>query len=67
MAVPQSYRNASEPWTEEEIVQLGELAADNIPPSVIGMRLGRPERAVETKAAQVGVRLLPAERPPYGA
>ncbi|WP_112249290.1 hypothetical protein [Kribbella monticola] len=66
MAVPQSYRNASEPWTDQEIAELGELAADNIPPSVIGLRLGRPEQAVELKAAQVGVRLLPAERPPYG-
>jgi hypothetical protein len=66
MAVPQSYRNASEPWTEQEIAELGELAAGNIPPSVIGLRLGRPEQAVESKAAQVGVRLLPAERPPYG-
>lgn len=63
----QSYRNAAGPWTDDEVATLGELAADNFPPSVIGLRLGRPEQAVEMKAAQLGVQLLPAECPPYGA
>jgi hypothetical protein len=63
----QSYRNANEPWTDAEVARLGELAADNFPPSVIGLRLGRPEQAVEMKAAQLGVELLPTECPPYGA
>jgi hypothetical protein len=62
----QAFRNAAEPWTDAEVAELGELAADNFPPSVIGMRLGRPEQAVEQKAAQVGIQLLPIECPPYG-
>ncbi|MEU0090608.1 hypothetical protein [Kribbella sp. NPDC006257] len=65
-AQSQSYRNAAGPWTADEVAWLSELAADNFPPSVIGLRLGRPEQAVAVKAAQVGVRLLPDECPPYG-
>jgi hypothetical protein len=66
MQDPQAFRNAAEPWTDDEVAELGELAADNFPPSVIGMRLGRPEQAVEQKAAQIGIQLLPIECPPYG-
>jgi hypothetical protein len=65
-AQSQSYRNAAGPWTADEVAWLSELAADNFPPSVIGLRLGRPEQAVALKAAQLGVRLLPAQCPPYG-
>ncbi len=66
MAVQQSIRNASEPWTDDEVARLGELAADNLPLSVIGLRLGRPEAAIEAKAAEAGITLLPHHRPPYG-
>ncbi|WP_202865737.1 hypothetical protein [Kribbella turkmenica] len=47
--------------------KLKELAADNLPPSVISMRLGRPEAAILSKALQAGIRLMPLNRPPYGA
>jgi hypothetical protein len=66
MALPQSVSNAEEPWTEEEVARLGELADRNIPPSVIGLRLGRPDAAVEQKANEAGITLEPANRPPYG-
>jgi hypothetical protein len=66
MALPQSIRNAGEPWTTEELGELEELAADNIPPTVIGLRLGRPEAAIELKASQAGITLCPRNRPPYG-
>ncbi|MEU4603406.1 hypothetical protein AB0F43_10540 [Kribbella sp. NPDC023972] len=66
MALPQSIRNAAEPWTAKELRKLKELAADNLPPSVIGMRLGRPEPAVLNKALQLGIPILPLNRPPYG-
>ncbi|MFG1820263.1 hypothetical protein ACGFIF_41345 [Kribbella sp. NPDC049174] len=67
MELPQSIRNAAEPWTAKELSILKKLAADNLPPSVIGMRLGRPERAILSKAIQVGITLTPLNRPPYGA
>lgn len=66
MELPQSVSNAGEPWTEEELAQLGEYAERNIPPSVIGIKLGRPETAVAQKATEVGITLEPASRPPYG-
>jgi hypothetical protein len=66
MGLPQSICNAGEPWTEEDLAELQELAADNVPPSVIGVRLGRPQEAVEMKAIEVGITLSPENRPPYG-
>ena len=66
MAVQQSTRNAGEPWTDDEVAELGELAAGNLPVGVIGLRLGRPEAAVEAKAGETGIILLPHNRPPYG-
>jgi hypothetical protein len=66
MVLPQSVCNAEKPWTEQEIAALDEFAASNIPPCVIGVRLGRPQAAVQQKAVQVGITLQPAQRPPYG-
>ncbi|MFF1820716.1 hypothetical protein ACFVWG_25645 [Kribbella sp. NPDC058245] len=66
MVLPQSVSNAEKPWTEKELARLGEFAASNIPPCVIGIRLGRPQAAVQQKAAQAGITLQPAQRPPYG-
>jgi hypothetical protein len=66
MAVPQSIRNASEPWTTEELGRLKKLAAENLPPTVISLRLGRPEVAIEVKASEAGITLCPDYRPPYG-
>ena len=64
--LPQSIRNAAEPWTAQELNKLKALAAENLPPSVIGLRLGRPEGAILSKALQAGITLTPLNRPPYG-
>ena len=66
MTLPQSIRNAGEPWTRQELDLLTGFAAENIPPSVIGLRLGRPEESVLAKAQQAGIRLTPFDKPPYG-
>jgi hypothetical protein len=66
MPLPQSIRNAEEPWTAKEISKLKKLAAENLPRSVISLRLGRPEPAILSKAAQAGIKLTPLNRPPYG-
>lgn len=65
--LPLSIRNAQEPWTQQEIRKLKTLAAANYPPSLIGLRLGRPEPAILSKAVQFGITLTPLNRPPYGA
>ena len=50
----------------KDLSTLEKLAAANLPPSVISLRLGRPEPAILTKAVQVGITLTPLNRPPYG-
>jgi hypothetical protein len=65
-ALPQSIRNASEPWTAKELSTFKQLAAENLPVSVISLRLGRPIPAIRAKAAQTGITLTPLNRPPYG-
>ena len=64
--LPQSTRNAAEPWTAKEVRQFEKLAAENLPPSVISLRLGRPVAAILTKAVEAGIKLTPLNRPPYG-
>lgn len=66
MVLPQSVSNAEKPWTEQEVARLGQYAELNMPPCVIGIKLGRPEIAVQQKAMEAGIKLEPANRPPYG-
>ena len=58
--------NAAEPWTAKEVSTFKKLAAENLPVSVICLRLGRPEPAILSKAAQDDIVLTPRNRPPYG-
>jgi hypothetical protein len=53
-------------WTAKELNKLKELAAENLPPALIGMHLGRLEPAILRKALQAGITLMPLNRPPYG-
>lgn len=59
-------RNAGKPWESSEIARLRELAQQNTPTRVIGLKLGRTEAAIRTKAYQEGISLKPVNRPPYG-
>ena len=59
-------RNTGEPWTSEEDSQLRKLASENTPTRVIGLKLGRTEDAVRTRAAQLGISLKPTNQSPYG-
>jgi len=52
-------------WTPPEVRQLGELAAGNTPTRVIGLKLGRTENAVRSKAHEQGVSLQPPNQSPY--
>ena len=61
-----STRNTEKPWTDEDLKQLRELARSNTPTGVIGMKLGRTEDAVQSKAAAEGISLKPANQSPYG-
>jgi hypothetical protein len=64
--MPRSDRNAGKPWSTADVRSLKALAAGNAPTRVIGLRLGRSEDAVRTKASDIGVSLRPTNQSPHG-
>ncbi len=60
-----STRNTGKHWTSAEVRQLNHLAAQNTPTRVIGLKLGRSEEAVRSKASEKGVSLKPTNQSPY--
>jgi hypothetical protein len=60
-----STRNTGKPWTPADNQQLRQLARENTPTRVIGLKLGRTEDAVRTHAAVENVSLKPTNQSPY--
>jgi hypothetical protein len=60
-----SNRNTGKPWSPGDLKQLENLARGNTPTRVIGLKLGRTEDAVRTKAANQGISLKPTNQSPY--
>lgn len=58
-------KNSGKPWTPTEVQQLKTLAAGNTPTRVIGLKMGRSESAVQSKAAADAVSLKPTNQSPY--
>jgi hypothetical protein len=52
-----SSTNTGKRWTATQVKQLRQLASQNTPTRVIGLKLGRTENAVRTKASEKGVSL----------
>ncbi len=65
MKKPRYIANANKPWSSQEIGKLANLAADNTPTRVIGLKLGRPVNGVQAKASEHGISLKPINRSPY--
>lgn len=63
--MPKSTRNAGKSWTPTDVSQLRNLAKRNTPTRVIGLKLGRTEDAVRTKAADKSISLKPTNQSPY--
>ena len=63
--MPKYTRNTGKEWTKADVRQLKELAKENTPTRVIGLKLGRTEGSVRTKAANEKVSLKPLNRSPY--
>ena len=61
-----STRNTGNPWTPDEVEELRRLAEGNTPTRVIGLKLGRTETAVRSKASEEGISLKPTNQSPYG-
>ena len=60
-----SNRNSGKPWTPSDVKQLKQLAAGNTPTRVIGLKLGRTEGAVQSKASEQSISLKPTNQSPY--
>jgi hypothetical protein len=60
-----STRNSGKNWTPGDERQLQDLARGNTPTRVIGLKLGRTEDAVRTKASELNVSLKPTNQSPY--
>lgn len=58
-------RNSGKPWTPSEVSELRELAKDNTPTRVIGLKLGRTPGAVSNKASENNISLKPTNQSPY--
>lgn len=63
--MPKYTRNTGKHWTAPEIRELRQLARENTPTRVIGLKLGRTEGAVSTKASEEGISLAPPNQSPY--
>lgn len=64
--VTKSSRNTGQPWLPSDVEALRELARGNTPTRVIGLKLGRSEASVRSKAKAEGVSLMPPNVSPYG-
>jgi hypothetical protein len=58
-------KNNGKQWTDQEVKQLRQLAKDNTPTRVIGLKLGRTEEAIRSKASEESVSLKPTNQSPY--
>lgn len=63
--MPKYIRNAGKHWSTQEERQLSQLAKQNTPTRFIGLKLGRPEDGVRSKASELGVSLRPTNQSPY--
>ena len=60
-----SNRNTGKPWSPTEVDMLKNLAKGNTPTRVIGLKLGRTENAIYSKASEIDLSLKPTNQPPY--
>lgn len=58
-------KNHGKDWSAQDVKQLRQLARENTPTRVIGLKLGRSEDAVRSKASDESVSLKPTNQSPY--
>ena len=63
--MPKKPENSGKQWTSTEVKQLKQLAKENTPTRVIGLKLGRTEDAVRAKASEERVSFRPTNQSPY--
>jgi hypothetical protein len=60
-----STRNSGKQWNSQDVRHLRQYARENTPTRVIGLKLGRTEDAVRTRAAVENISLKPTNQSPY--
>ncbi len=60
-----STRNTGKPWAPSDVKELKQLAKENTPTRVIGLKLGRTPGAVQQKASQEDISLKPTNQAPH--
>lgn len=60
-----STRNSGKKWNNAEKKQLKELAKQNTPTRVIGLKLGRPPGGIYSMASKLDISLKPTNQKPY--
>ena len=63
--MPKYTRNSGKEWSGKDISNLRTLAKQNTPTRVIGLKLGRTEDAVRSKASEKHISLKPTNQSPY--
>ena len=58
-------KNHGKPWTPPQVKELKELAKGNTPTRVIGLKMGRTEDAIQSKASDANISLKPTNQSPY--
>lgn len=58
--------NHGKSWTPSDNKTLKQLASQNTPTRVIGLKMGRTPDAVQSRASDLGVSLKPTNQSPYG-
>jgi hypothetical protein len=53
-------------WTSAQVAALKQLAKQNTPTPVIGIKLKRTEDAIRAKASSESISLKPTNQSPYG-
>jgi hypothetical protein len=58
-------KNHGKEWTTADVKQLKELAKGNTPTRVIGLKMGRTEGSIQSKASAEKISLKPTNQAPY--
>ena len=57
--------NHRKSWQPYQVKELRQLAKENTPTRVIGLKLGRTPEAVQAKASEESISLKPTNQSPY--
>ena len=64
-SMSKSTRNSGKHWSPQNVRDLRQYARENTPTRVIGLKLGRTEEAVRSKAGEKHISLKPTNQSPY--